>query len=206
MNTSINTSKAIRQFVVIALFISLAAIPAAAQLSVNKYGPPQSKPGTGTCLSCTAAVTPLTAEQAASLQFMREEEKLARDVYQALYAKWNIRIFDRIAESEQRHFDSIGRQLTLHGITDPALDKKAGEFTNQDLQKLYNDLLAKGELSLKDALEVGKLVEETDVKDLERTLEIETSAVLERVYTSLLNGSLNHLDAFEGYLEIINAQ
>jgi hypothetical protein len=206
MNTSVNISKAIRQFAVIALFISLAAIPAAAQLSVNKYGPPSSKPSPGTCTSCTAAVTPLTAVQTAQLQFMREEEKLARDVYQALYTKWNLRIFDRISESEQRHFDSIGRQLTLHGITDPALDKKAGEFTNPDLQKLYTDLLVKGELSLKDALEVGKLVEETDIEDLEKIMETETSAVLKRVYNSLLNGSLNHLDAFEGYIEIYSAQ
>jgi len=206
MNTNISTRSAIRTLVVIALFVFLAAIPAAAQLSVNKYGPPSSKPSPGTCASCTAAVTPLAAEQTASLQFMREEEKMARDLYQALYAKWNVRIFDRIAESEQRHFDSIGRQLTLHEIADPALDKKAGEFTNPDLQKLYNDLLAKGVVSLKDALEVGKLVEETDIADLEKILESETSAVLERVYTSLLNGSLNHLDAFEGYLEIIDAQ
>lgn len=206
MNTNNRMSKAVRQFVVIALFVSLTAIPAAAQMSVNKYGPPTSKPGSGTCTSCTAAVTPLTAEQTASLRFMREEEEMARDLYEALYAKWNIRVLDRIAESEQRHFDSIGRQLTLHGIADPALDKKAGEFTNPQLQKLYNDLLAKGVLSLKDALEAGKLVEETDIADLEKILETETSAVLKRVYTSLLNGSANHLDAFEGYLEIINAQ
>lgn len=206
MNTSTNNWKAIRQFAAIALFVSAAAIPAAAQMSVNKYGPPQSKPGTGTCLSCTAAVTPLTASQAASLQFMREEEKMARDLYEALYVKWNVRVFDRIAEGEQRHFDSIGRQLTLHAIADPALDRKAGEFANPNLQKLYNDLLAKGVLSLKDALEVGKLVEETDIVDLEKILETETSAVLKRVYTSLLNGSANHLDAFEGYLEIADAQ
>ncbi|HPT26924.1 MAG TPA: DUF2202 domain-containing protein [Bryobacteraceae bacterium] len=206
MNFHSVKSNTVRCLAVLALFVTIIAIPAAAQLSVNQFGPPASKPGTGACTTCLAPLPALTAEQTAPLQFMREEEKLARDVYQALYAKWNVRIFDRISESEQRHFDSIGRQLTLHGITDPALDKKAGEFTNPDLQKLYTDLLVKGELSLKDALEVGKLVEETDIEDLEKILETETDATLKRVYNSLLNGSLNHLDAFEGYIEIYSAQ
>jgi hypothetical protein len=206
MNSHSVKSNAVRRLAALALFVTIIAIPAAAQLSTNRFGPPASKPGTGACSTCTATATPLTAEQTAQLQFMREEEKLARDVYQALYTKWNLRIFDRISESEQRHFDSIGRQLTLHNIADPALDKKAGEFTNTELQKLYNDMMLKGKVSIKDAIEVGKLVEETDIEDLEKILETETDATLKRVYNSLLNGSLNHLDAFEGYIEIYSGE
>lgn len=188
------------------LLAVLIAFPAAAQMSANKFGPPAQAPRSGDCLTCVAPATPLTAEQATQLQFMREEEKLARDVYRALYVKWNLRIFDRISESEQRHFDTIGRQLTLNGIADPALDKAEGEFTNTELQTLYAELIAKGSLSVKDALEAGVLVEETDIEDLEKILETETNVTLKRIYTSLLNGSLNHLDAFEGYVEIYSVQ
>ena len=136
---------------------------------------------------------------------MREEEKLARDLYTALNAKWSLRVFDRISQSEQRHFDAIGRQLTVNKIADPSADKKAGEFSNDTLQGLYDKLLAKGTASVKDALEVGIIVEETDIADLEKILATETSATLKRVYTSLLNGSMAHLDAFEAYVELYNA-
>ena len=37
------------------------------------------------------------------LSYMREEEKLARDVYLALYEKWGIRTFLNIAKAEQQH-------------------------------------------------------------------------------------------------------
>jgi hypothetical protein len=35
-----------------------------------------------------AATSPLSADEIAGLQFMREEEKLARDVYVTLYQPW----------------------------------------------------------------------------------------------------------------------
>mgnify|MGYP003589105545 CR=1 FL=1 len=37
------------------------------------------------------------------LLLMREEEKLARDLYLALYDKWGTRAFSNIAQSEQHH-------------------------------------------------------------------------------------------------------
>ncbi|MBE0660419.1 MAG: DUF2202 domain-containing protein [Bryobacteraceae bacterium] len=208
-------ANAIRTAMAVVLLIGFVAIPAAAQgfgapAGVGKFGPPSTAPGmggqgTGTCLTCTATATPLGAEQVEQLKFMREEEKLARDVYTYLFKKYGLRVFDRISESEQRHFDTLGRLLTANGIADPAKDKAEGEFVNTDLQKLYTDLIAKGDVSVKDALEVGVLVEKTDIADLEKILETETNTTLKRVYLNLLNGSMSHLDAFEGYLEIYGA-
>ena len=45
----------------------------------------------------------LTDEEIAGLKLMREEEKLARDVYMVLYEQWNLPIFSNIANSEQAH-------------------------------------------------------------------------------------------------------
>lgn len=213
MSTRKFDANGIRAAVAVVLLIGLMAVPAAAQgfgapAGMGKFGPPSTTPrmGTpGTCSTCTATATPLTAEQAGQIQFMREEEKLARDVYIYLFKKYGLRVFDRISESEQRHFDALGRLLTTYGIDDPAKDRKEGEFVNPELQKLYTDLIAKGDVSVKDALEVGVLVEETDIEDLEKILETETNTTLKRVYMNLLNGSLSHLDAFEGYLEIYGA-
>ena len=71
------------------------------------------------------------------LMFMREEEKLARDVYLALYEYWNISIFNNIANSESTHMEAVLTLLKKYDLTDPASNKR-GEFVNSDLQNLYD--------------------------------------------------------------------
>lgn len=147
-------------------------------------------PGPGT------AVVAVTAAETQWLTFAREEEKLARDVYLVLYAKWGTAVFDNIAVSEQRHFDTIGNLLTRYGITDPA-SATPGVFKNAELATLYNELVAKGSVSLQEALAVGVIIEKKDIADLESALRATTKADLKRVFTNLMNASYNHLEAFE---------
>jgi len=175
--------------------LAVFSILAAAQGNPNRFGPPS---------GVAPAVSTVTAEEARELAFMREEEKMARDLYARLAGKWNLRVFERIAESEQRHFDAVGRLLARYNIDDPARDLPEGVFRDASLQSLYNELLAKGMLSVKDALEVGVLVEKADIEDLESARKTVTDAEVKRVFTSLLQGSTSHLDAFEGCLELLN--
>jgi len=149
----------------------------------------------------TAAVQPLTAPELQSLLLMREEEKLARDVYVNLYKKWTLNAFANIARSEQRHFDAVGVLIARYGVTDPALET-ASTFTNAALQTLYDQLMAKGLMSLKDALEVGVAIEEQDIKDLETAIAATDKTDIKRVYANLLSGSLNHLSAFTSHLQV----
>jgi hypothetical protein len=153
--------------------------------------------GGSNCLLSQAsfAVQPLDAEETAHLLYIREEEKLAMDIYQALYSKWKIRIFSNIASSEQRHFDAVGTLINRYGLSDPA-QPTAGVFTNPDLQKLYSDLLAKGQRSLLDALHVGVAIEEKDIDGLKAAISATDNRDILTVYGNLLNGSLNHLSAF----------
>lgn len=139
--------------------------------------------------------TELTQEEIDALLFMREEEKLAHDVYLALYEKWELVIFKNIARSEQRHMDSVKTLIDRYGLQDPML-VEAGEFTNQDLQSLYNDLVIKGSQSINDALLVGGAIEEIDILDLQDGLKDITNADVTRVFEILLRGSYNHLKAF----------
>ena len=152
------------------------------------------------CANCplaqsAIAVQPLNTEEATHLLYIREEEKLALDIYQALYSKWQVRIFSNIAASEQRHFDAIGTLIDRYGLSDSA-QPTAGFFTNSDLQKLFDDLLAKGNLSLLDALQVGVAIEEQDIDDLKAAISATDKRDILTVYGNLLNGSLNHLSAF----------
>jgi len=130
------------------------------------------------------------------LLYMIEEEKLARDVYQALNTKWNHRTFTNISKSEQQHMDELKALFPKYGLTDPTAVKKPGEFTNQKLQALYTDLVQKGSKSLSDALAVGVEVEKLDIADLEEAIAKTTHSDVALVYKNLLKGSNNHLKAF----------
>jgi len=132
--------------------------------------------------------------------YLREEEKLARDVYLFLYDKWHSRIFKNISVSEQTHMDAIKTLLDRYGIPDPAANKGPGEFTNSQLQALYDELIQDGSGSLVDALEVGVFIEETDIEDLNAGIASSTHKDIITVFSNLLSGSLNHLSAFNSNL------
>ncbi len=134
------------------------------------------------------------------LIYMREEEKLAHDVYQFLHDQWGLPIFSNIAGSELTHTSVILTLLNRYSIPDPAQDLAAGEFNNADLQALYNQLIEQGSLSLADALKVGLAIEEIDILDLQERIEGTQQADIQLVYKSLLQGSYNHLRAFAGTL------
>jgi hypothetical protein len=115
----------------------------------------------------TQATNSLTEQEIEGLVLIREEEKLARDVYLTLFEKWNnLMIFNNIATSEQRHMDSIKQLLDKYGIDDPVEGNGIGEFTNQELQTLYNSLITEGQESLISGLTVGGKIEEIDIIEL----------------------------------------
>jgi len=144
---------------------------------------------------------PLSDEEVASLTFMREEEKLARDVYRVMFDEWENPIFYNISQSEQQHMDTMKSLLDKHGLPDPVIDDSTGAFVNHELDELYKDLIVDGLESRLDALYVGALIEEVDIEDIQIAIEEATHADLIRAYENLIRGSRNHLRAFVGQIE-----
>ncbi len=142
----------------------------------------------------TLPLATLTAEEIDGLAWMREEEKLAHDVYVALGDTWGSRVFDNITAAETTHMDAIKTLLDRYGIADPAAGQPAGVFTNPDLQALYADLVTRGKASLVEAFTVGALIEDLDISDL-RVRATDTPDIA-LVYGDLERGSENHLRAF----------
>jgi hypothetical protein len=153
--------------------------------------------GDGTGIT-TIPASDLNGVEKASLLFMREEEKVARDVYNALYATWGQPTFQNIAASEQAHMDEVKLLLDRYGLTDPAL--VPGQFTDANLQALYDQLVVQGSASLADALKVGAVIEEIDILDLQTRLAQTDNADIQWVFNNLMTGSYNHLKAFTGTL------
>lgn len=149
--------------------------------------------GTGTSV-LDLPTSDLNADEAAALLYMREEEKLARDVYTTLSATWQIPTFQNIAASEQNHMNEIALLLTRYNLADPA--QAPGVFTDAKLQDLYNALVAQGSQSAAEALKVGAAIEEIDIIDLQAKLAKTDNADLQLVFNNLMSGSYNHLKAF----------
>jgi hypothetical protein len=153
------------------------------------------------CVATPMVVEPLTDTDAiASLLFMIEEEKMAMDVYETLYAQTGLAIFDKIASSEERHMDSLIKAASALGVDTSSLSTEAGVFTNEEIGTLYTTLITQAALSTENALAVGALIEETDIADLQTAIAQTDVVLLGQVYSNLLNGSEHHLNAFEYYL------
>ena len=142
------------------------------------------------------AAVKLTTEQKKQLQYIVEEEKLARDVYNYLATNVTTQKFSNIVKSEQTHMDQVSALLKSYKVWNPTLNRKAGVFWNQELQALYNELIAQGSADALAAFVVGKLVEVTDIEDIEVMLEKAWPADIKLVLENLLKGSQNHLAAF----------
>jgi hypothetical protein len=131
---------------------------------------------------------------------MREEEKLARDVYLAMYQKWGAVTFSNIASSEQQHMDTLKKMLDRYKLADPVQDA-LGVFTNADLQAKYDQLLASGSQSYVEGLYAGATIEEIDMIDIQHAIDVTTHLDVDNAYLSLLEGSKNHLRAYVKALE-----
>ncbi|MBC8447687.1 MAG: DUF2202 domain-containing protein [Chloroflexi bacterium] len=158
-------------------------------------------PGNGNAPGGQPPSGELSEAEIEGLLYMREEEKLARDVYLTLYEAWELPIFQNIASSEQQHMDAVLGLMERYGLEDPAEGQDTGEFANPTLQELYDQLVETGGQSLEDALRVGAAIEEIDILDLEEHIAQTDKADIQRVYENLLRGSRNHLRSFVGTLE-----
>ena len=134
-----------------------------------------------------------------SLQFMREEEKLARDVYLKLYDEYGITQFANIAKSEQKHTDSVYNLMNLFGVQDTALEAP-GLFADPLLQDMYDALIDWGMQSRVAAYNVAITIEVVDIADLDHAIEATENPDMIRVFNNLRNGSFKHLAAFSSGL------
>jgi hypothetical protein len=142
----------------------------------------------------------LSAAEQATLIHMREEEKLARDVYAEMYDIWAYKVFLNISGSEQNHMDAMLKMLDKYEVQDPVGDNQPGEFTDPDFAVLYDALVNRGGTSLLEAFMVGGYIEEMDIIDLEAALLETDNTSLTKSYSNLLAASRNHLRTFVSHV------
>jgi len=143
----------------------------------------------------------VSEEEIEYLMYMREEEKLARDVYLTMYAKWQTHVFSNIADSEELHTLAVKSKIDKYGLDDPVDNDDVGIFVNEKLAKLFETLVDQGNKSEMDALWVGAAIEEIDMIDLQEAIDAADHPDIARTYQSLKDGSENHLRAFVSVIE-----
>lgn len=187
------------------LTCSIALLAGCGGGGTSAASPVTASPGVNqnTVITTVAALTPAETE---TLLFVREEEKMARDVYLTLYEQWGLLTFQNIAlRSEQQHMDSVKLLIDALGLTDPVVSDVVGDFTNPDIATLYGQLVTRGLISLDEALVVGAYIEEFDINDLQEAIDEAMNGTNQlaviQTYTNLMCGSRNHLRAFVGQIE-----
>lgn len=145
----------------------------------------------------------LSKQEMEDLQFLKEEEKLARDVYLFSYDLYGQNIFKNISNSEQSHINSVSVIMEKYGIKDLSFDER-GKFSNLELQQLYDDLVDLSKISLENALTVGATVEDLDINDLNNFISNADHQDMIEMYQLLNCGSRNHLRAYTNNLESLD--
>jgi hypothetical protein len=129
------------------------------------------------------------------LLYLIEEEKLAHDVYRVMYEQYGSKIFGNILESESTHQDKVFTLMKDLKISDPR-SSEIGVFKNNELQKLYDDLITQGMQNETEAIKVGIAIEEKDIADISNQLATTSDENVVAVLEILRSGSENHLRAF----------
>lgn len=184
-------------------FIAALLLPAlvAVACSGGENGAPGVAPAPTASTASPAATRPaasatLSAAETAGLLYMREEEKLAHDVYVLSYERWRTRVFDNITDSESEHMAAMKRLLDNYGLDDPAQGRGVGSFADPALQALFDVLAARSTQSVVEALIVGAEIEEIDLIDIVKRKSEADNPDIVRTYENLIEGSKNHLRAF----------
>ena len=177
--------------------IRLSAVVAVALLSghVAGAGPAGSDP--------TPVLDPY---ETMTLLYMREEEKLARDVYATLYESWGENVFLNISQAEQNHMDALLKQIEKYGLADPVVDDTGGVFSDAALGALYLELVDTGDDSLLDGYLVGGLIEEKQIFDLGFAIAETDEYSLLNAYSNLLAASRNHLRTFVAHVSALGVE
>jgi len=155
----------------------------------------------GQCMAITLPKQDLSQAEKQILLQMRQEEKLAHDVYFTLYSKWNVPIFNNIAKSEEVHTQRWKEMLQKYDISDPVKDTEIGKFADQKFTDLYNKLVAQGSKSLKDAYIVGATIEDMDINDINQALTKTDNDDIKMILNNTRQGSYHHLRAFTRMLK-----
>lgn len=133
-----------------------------------------------------------------ALIYTMQEEKVANNFYTAMQSLYGMNVFENISKAETMHMKHVKTLLDDFGIDNPVSGKyeAAGSFMDAGLEKMYNDMISVGNISVTDALKESAKFEEMDIRDLKAFVESTQNTSIKSTLNMLINASGNHLRAF----------
>jgi len=162
-------------------------------------------------------LTALDDNQKYSLAYMWNEERLAQDLYLNLYNVNSdaIQLYNIALKSEAYHIELVENlvkayDLNITNLVDYTQNYSeaelkampAGTYGVTAIQDLYNTLYNNGAASVQASLEVGCMVEVTDIDDLDKyIIDAKENQALIDTFNLLKDGSYSHYWAFDRALK-----
>jgi len=138
---------------------------------------------------------PLGADEQRDLQRIREQRKLARDLYWDLAKHWGSLVLVRLGAAEQAHLNALDTLLDHYDLSDPVAGPAVGESGDPKFHALHAQIVEVGHRSEMAASQAGLLVEEMSLSDLAAARARTRRPEIAAVYDDLLRDSRNHLRA-----------
>lgn len=146
----------------------------------------------------------LTPQERQSLIYVREAEKMARDLYLGMYQAWGLSVFKSTSAEEQDHVDAMLELFGIYALSDPLAARDVpGTYLNQNITSMHSSLFSQGIRSKKDGLKACALQEEINILDLDLAMKSTQKPDIARVYLELQRDSMNHLRSFAHCLEAL---
>ena len=118
-----------------------------------------------------SGLTKLTPVEQQGLLYMVEFEKMLADMYNLMSARTGSAVLKEIADTKTRHMFIIADQIDKYGVENPLSGRQIGEYKHPGFQKLYDDLKVSTPNSESTAIELGRQLENTLIRDLQFYLE-----------------------------------
>jgi hypothetical protein len=143
----------------------------------------------------------LSESEVEAILYLRESEKLARDVLLALDEQWDSEVLRRVAQAEDTHTEAIKALIDRYNLWDPSSVTWEGYYNNEELLALHRQFVRQGGRSAVDALVVGAQIQEISILDLREYRAETDDEDVQMVYENLLRASRNHLRVFAAQLQ-----
>lgn len=136
----------------------------------------------------------LNAEETSKLLYLRSVEKMAYDIYVSLADRWQLPMLFKMKQGESIHQAFITTLLAKYQLADPyATHSTRGVYQEQDLDKLFSQLLPQSLQSFSKTLAVIATIEEFEIHKLQEALATTDSQDVKFLYQNLLKDARNHL-------------
>lgn len=127
------------------------------------------------------------------MQWMYDQEKLARDLSQELYDEWEEPNFANMVVTHQRHMNELEVTMRRYSLNPPADTNEPGGYRDEQHVELFAELKRRAEEGPLEAVKAVAFLQELHIFEYRLHVELTAEKPVKDTFERLLAGSKNHL-------------